>query len=62
MPSKKRNVLTVAAVIATTTMAAGLGSVALVANRAPVAHTPASQTGAQTAPAPTWVDDAEGGG
>lgn len=58
MLSKKRNVLTVAAVIATTTMAAGLGSVALVANRAPAAHTPASQT----APAPTWVDDAEGGG
>jgi len=62
MFSQKRNVLTVAAVITTLTMAGGVGAVALEASRAP-AQTVQSGQIAATAPAPTpsYVDDMGGG-
>ena len=58
MLSSKRHVLTISAVIATATMAAGLGTLSLAHSHA---APPAAATSGQ-APAPfTWADNQEGG-
>jgi hypothetical protein len=64
MLSSKRHVLTIAAVIATATMAAGLGTLSLAGGHtSPPAATVAAKS-VHTQPAHTglsWTDDQEGG-
>ena len=61
MLSTKRHVLTVAAVIATATMAAGVGALSVAGQTSPPPTAPAQAHAAQPPAAFSWADSQEGG-